>query len=338
MLTQLEINALIAGAGGSESAATQAARVTAPKAVKTYDFRRPDKFSKDQLRTLHAIHESIGRVAGGRLSARLRTPVTLTLADTSQMIFDEYVSGLTLPTQLVVLQTSQLGGPFLLDLDLALAKGWIDRLLGGEGRLPTERKEPTSIESALILRLVDDLLPAITEGWSQVEAVTPIVAQVEMRPDLLRVAAPSHVVAVLTYEVRYIIEQGSEGSRRSEPQSASLSICMPHATLEPVLPRLSATAWYAQTDKSTDGQGQAEIASALQTVEVPLTAVLGGVELTVDELAGLKPGDVIRFGERADHPVRLSCMDQAMAWGVPGRVGDRVALRLLTPLQQLLEV
>jgi flagellar motor switch protein FliM len=336
MMTQAQINALIAGAGGGADDGS-VPKVAVQKAVKTYDFRRPDKFSKDQLRTLHAIHDSIGRVAGGRLSARLRSQVTFTLADTSQMIFDEYVSGLTLPTQLVVLQADQLGGPFLLDLDLGLAKGWIDRLLGGEGRLPTERREPTSIESALILKLVDDLLPAITEGWSQVETVTPVVAETALRPDLLRVAAPSHVVAVLTYEVRYTIEQGGEGNRRSEVQVSSMSMCLPNATLEPILSRLSATAWYAQNDKGTDGVGAAEIADALQGVEVPLTAVLAGVELTVDELAGLKPGDVIRFGERADHPVRLSVMDQAMAWAVPGKVGDRVALRLLTPLQHLLE-
>ena len=68
-----------------------------------------------------------------------------------------------------------------------------------------------------------------------------------------------------------------------------------------------------------------------------MTAILGGVELTVNELASLKPGDVIRFSERSDHPVRLSVMDQAMAWAVPGRLGDKVAVRLLTPLQQLME-
>lgn len=103
------------------------------------------------------------------------------------------------------------------------------------------------------------------------------------------------------------------------------------------MPRLSATTWYAQQKSVTDDTSRGEIASTLQGVEVPLTAVLAGVELSVDELASLKPGDVIRFGERADHPVRLSVMDQAMAWAAPGRVGDRVALRLLTPLQQLME-
>ena len=104
-----------------------------------------------------------------------------------------------------------------------------------------------------------------------------------------------------------------------------------------MLPRLSSTSWYEQAQKTVDTMGRADSTASLQNVEVPLTAILGGVELSVDDLASLKPGDVIRFGERADHPVRLSVMDQAMAWAVPGRVGDRVALRLLTPLQQLME-
>jgi flagellar motor switch protein FliM len=325
-LSQAEINALIAGAKGADQsldAVGSGARVA--KAVKTYDFRRPDKFSKDQLRTLQAIHETIGRVAGGRLTDKLRTAVTMTLADTSQMIFDEYVSGLSLPTLLFPMNAPQLSGPFLLDLDLALALGWVDRLLGGAGELPKERREPTPIEGALIHKLVDEILPAIAEGWSQVETVTPAVEDARLGPSMLRVAAPSDVVAVMTFEVRY------------PGTNAPMSMCLPYNSLEAVMSRLSATTWYAQQRSVVDGAVRAEISSTLQIVEVPLTAVLGGVELTVDELASLKPGDVIRFSERADHPVRLSVMDQAMAWAAPGRVGDHIALRLLTPLQQLME-
>lgn len=324
-LSQAEINSLIAGAKGADQQAELAASARSAKAVKTYDFRRPDKFSKDQLRTLQAIHETFARVAGGRLTDKLRMPVTVNLADTSQMIFDEYVSGLSLPTLLFPMNAMQLSGPFLLDLDLALALGWVDRLLGGNGELPKERREPTPIEGALIHKLVDELVPAIAEGWSQVETVTPTFDDARLGPSMLRVAAPSDVIASMTFEVRY------------PGTAAPLSICLPYNSLESVMPRLSATTWYAQQKSVVDGSSRGEIASTLQGVEVPLTAVLAGVELTVDELASLKPGDVIRFGERADHPVRLSVMDQAMAWAAPGRVGDRVALRLLTPLQQLME-
>jgi flagellar motor switch protein FliM len=345
MLTQAEINALITSArGSSDEAVSASARQAQAKQVKTYDFRRPDKFSKDQLRTLHSIHEAFGRLAGAKLSQRLRftaKPLSVTLADTSQMIFSEYVAGLTLPSYLVTLRVPELDpdagkGKMLLDLDLPLAKAWIDRQLGGPGMLPVEREEPTGIEGALILRLRDEVLEALGEGWSNVAQITPqVFGDPDLTPTMLRIAAPSDVVAVLAFEVRYDIGRTAESI--GIPVSAPMSICIPHAMLEPVLPRLSASSWYAQAQSTVDTTGRADLTATLQNVEVPLTAVLGGVELSVDELASLKPGDVIRFGERADHPVRLSVMDQAMAWGVPGRVGDRVALRLLTPLQQLME-
>lgn len=328
MLSQSEIDALLgavtdetpaAGPGGAQGVTLAAAG----RSVKTYDFRRPDKFSKDQLRTLQAIHENVARIYAARLSARLRTPVTITLADTAQMVFDEYVSGLVLPSQLVVLAAGTLGGPFMLDLDLGLAFACIDRLLGGAGRIPSERREPTAIETELIGRLVTDVIPAIGEGWAHLEPVEAHVTETALRPALLRVAAPSHVVAVLTYEVRFA------------GQTAPLTLCYPHAALEPLLPRLSATAWYAQTtgDTSDRASDQAELVAALQSVEIPLSATLGGAELSIDDLVGLEPGDVIRFDDRIDQPIRLSVMEEARAWSIPGRIGDRVALRIISHLQ-----
>jgi flagellar motor switch protein FliM len=325
-LTQAEINALIAGAKGGEQAMEGLPQTRQlQKAIKTYNFQRPDKFSKDQLKTLGAIHDAIARLAGARLSEKLHTNVNITVAQPEQMVFKEYVAGLTLPSLLFTANAPQLAGPFLLDVDLPLATGWVDRLLGGAGELPKERNEPSKIETALITKLVDELLPAIAEGWSQVELVTPLFDVPLLSPAMLRVSAPTDVVASITFEVRY------------PGVSAPMSICLPYDSLEPVMPRLSGTQWLSTQKSTTDPTVKAEIAATLQNVDVPLTAVLGGVELTVDELASLKPGDVIRFGERADHPVRLNVMDQAMAWAAPGRVGDRVALRLLTPLQQLME-
>ena len=142
---------------------------------------------------------------------------------------------------------------------------------------------------------------------------------------MLRLAAPTDVVAVMSFEVRY------------PGTNAPISICLPYDSLDPIIERLSTPNWHAQQKRTADTAAKAEIASTLQNVEVPVKAILGGVELTVDELASLKPGDIIKFGESTDHPVRLSVMDQAMAWAAPGKVGDRVALRLLTPLQQLME-
>jgi flagellar motor switch protein FliM len=322
MLSQAEIDALM-GAGPPVDRSDEEATsiVASGRSVKTYDFRRPDKFSKDQLRTLQAIHENVARIAGARLTANLRSPVGIALATCEQMIFDEYVGGLDLPTQLVVLRAGALSGPVLLEVDLRFALSGIERMLGGHGAMTAERREPTAIEAALIRRLTDQIVPAIAEAWAHLAAFPLDSVEAALSPALLRVAAPSEVVAVLTFEVRF------------GGQTATLAVTYPHAALEPMLPRLSATAWYAQADREGSiGASRPHMEESLDRVEITMSAVLGALDLPVESLADLKPGDVIRFDERIDDPITVWISDQVRAWGIPGRIDDRLAMQLVAPL------
>src|SRR5947209_8591622 len=65
------------------------------KAYEVYDFRRPDKFSKDQLRTLQMLHETFARLAGSGLSAYLRTPITMDLISIEQVPYEEYLRSIS---------------------------------------------------------------------------------------------------------------------------------------------------------------------------------------------------------------------------------------------------
>ena len=144
MLSQAEIDALLgAVADGSLPTEDQPPSISADgRIVKTYDFRRPAKFSNEQLRTLQAIHETVGRVAAARLSSFLRGSIVIQLAGTDQLIFDDYVTQLSLPTELVVMASSGLAGPFMMDVDLGFAQAAVDRLLGGHELLEIHREHP----------------------------------------------------------------------------------------------------------------------------------------------------------------------------------------------------
>jgi flagellar motor switch protein FliM len=323
MLSQAEIDALLgAVAEGTLPTEDQPPSLSADgRIVKTYDFRRPAKFSNEQLRTLQAIHENVGRVAAARLSSFLRGPVVIALAGTDQLVFDDYLSQLALPTELVVMTSSGLGGPFMADIDLGFAFAAVDRLLGGPGRIPADRTEPTPIESDLIARVVAHIPPALTEGWAHLQTLEVSVTETALTPILLRLAAPTEVVAVLTYEVRFA------------GQTAPMTICYPFASLEPLLPRLAATMWYAQRRQAAGNSSVRDVLEAeVRGVDVPISAAFRAVEIPVEALAELQPGDVIRFDERFDEPVLLNVADHAQAWAIPGRVGDRIALRLVTQL------
>jgi len=324
MLSQAEIDALLgAVADGTLPTEDQPPTLSADgRLVKTYDFRRPAKFSNEQLRTLQAIHETVARVAAARLSSSLRGSVVMQLAGTDQLIFDDYLSQLSLPTQLVVMTSSGLNGPFMVDMDLGFCLAAVDRLLGGPGRIPPERGEPTPIETDLIARVVGHLPHALNEGWSHLQTLDVAVTESALTPILLRVASPSEVVAVMTYEVRFA------------GQTAPMTICYPYNTLEPLLPRLAATMWYSQRRQLPGNSSAREILeNEIRSVEIPLTASFRAVEIPVEALTELRPGDVIRFDEHFDEPVLVAVADQAQAWAIPGRVGDRIALRLVSPLQ-----
>src|SRR5512140_865754 len=326
MLSQAEIDALLgAVADGTLPTEDQPPTLSADgRLVKTYDFRRPAKFSNEQLRTLQAIHETVARVAAARLSQALRGVVVIQLAGTDQLIFDDYLSQLSLPTQLVVMASSGLNGPFMIDMDLGFALAAVDRLLGGPGRIPSERGEPTPIETDLIARVFGHLPHALNEGWSHLQALDVNITESALTPILLRVASPSEVVAVMTYEVRFA------------GQTAPMTICYPYNTLEPLLPRLAATMWYSQRRQAAGSSSSREILeSEIRSVEIPLTATFRAVDIPVEALTELRPGDVIRFDEHFDEPVLIAVADQAQAWAIPGRVGDRVALRLVSPLQPM---
>jgi flagellar motor switch protein FliM len=326
MLSQAEIDALLgAVADGSLPTEDQPPSLSSDgRIVKTYDFRRPAKFSNEQLRTLQAIHENVGRIAAARLSSFLRSSIVIQLAGTDQLIFDDYVSQLSLPTQLVVMNSTGLAGAFMIDMDLGFAQAAVDRLLGGPGRIPSERNEPTPIEADLIARVVAHLPPALNEGWSHLQTLDVSVTESALTPILLRIAAPAEVVAVMTYEVRFA------------GQTAPMTICYPYATLEPLLPRLAATMWYAQRRAvSGDAAVREILENEIRGVEISVAASFRAVDIPVEALSELRPGDVIRFDEHFDEPVLIAVSDQAQAWAIPGRVGDRVALRLVTPLQPM---
>lgn len=61
ILSQEEIDALLAALSRGEVDADSLRQEQTKKKIRLYDFRRPNKFSKDQLHTLQVIFENYSR-------------------------------------------------------------------------------------------------------------------------------------------------------------------------------------------------------------------------------------------------------------------------------------
>ena len=184
ILSQEEINALLAAIadeneddatdGGDEaSGQAKAAGGEVKGRVRPYDFARPNKLSKDQLRTLQMMHESFARGFLSTLSAYLRSYVEAEVVAADAMTYEEFSRVLPNPGVMAIFSLPPLEGSAMIEIDPDLGFAVIDRLLGGPGTTPKQVRELTELEQPVMKRVLEQIIEHLPDSWSQVVQITP---------------------------------------------------------------------------------------------------------------------------------------------------------------------
>src|SRR3972149_5017667 len=173
VLDQTEVDTLLAAmeSGGVETAPDRigfSRPFQPPRDVHAYDFKRPERVSKEQMRALEGIHESFGRNFGAFLSGFLRTIVEIRLATAEQLPYSEFIHSLPNPTNFNVLTAEPLEGQLCLEISPLIIYPIIDRLLGGSNsELFIPQRPLTMIEQRLVGKITDRALTVLTESWTE---------------------------------------------------------------------------------------------------------------------------------------------------------------------------
>lgn len=287
------------------------------KQVKTYDFRRPEKFSRDQLRTLRGIHDQSIRLLNSSLAAYLRTVVEMSLESVEQVSYEEFAAEAHEGNLIYVIQLDPLPAPMLLEVSTPLIFSSLDRLLGGSGRRLQKEREPTDIEKALFRdNWLGPVLENVCTAWQTIISLTPSVAAVETNAGFVHIALPTDVVVSINIGARI---GDAEGRVR---------LCYTYATLEPIIPQLDTQRLIAAGQTRRRPDDSENVRRNLRAVSVPFVARLGAAEVTVEELLGLQAGDVIRLNSLIDSEIDLLVNGELKYRGRPGLKKHRLAVRI----------
>lgn len=317
-LSQGEIEALLASLPGDAGMPVASAKaIPAGKQIRTWDFRKPDKFSKDHMRSLLALHQNFARIASSALTGRMRTQVAIRVTSVDQGLYEEYIDLLPAQSIVNVISLKPVDGNILFEFQPELAMVMLDRLLGGTGSTVDPGHELTDIELALVRNLVRTLLDALKESWVNLADVAPAIEEISTSPQLVQVAAPLDIVVIVLLEVQV-------GNRLG-----TISLCIPHLVLEPLMARLSTQVWVVSNRRrNVTPESRAAIMGTMKLAPVKVTAVLGETAVTVDELVNLQEGDVLMFGGGPALGAQLHVVNQRRFTGVPGLIGGRRAVRI----------
>lgn len=326
-LSQWEVDALLAAFAGSEQPATtpeQAAHSAGSRLVKNYDFRRPDKFSKEQLRSFKLLYENFARLLSTTLSTALRGPVGVHLTAVEQVIYSEYSDQLPKPTILCSLGLDPLPGRAALEINLPIAFAMIDRMLGGTGEADTfhqnrQSGELSDIEVALIHGITTHVTEALGEAWADIAPIKPRGQDIAFSSELMQVALPNEVCVLVTLEIKVINGAGT------------LSLCMPYTLLEPIIGRLSTQLLVAGSFKNArkdDPLAHKRTLRQLERVILPVLVQLGSATISINDLLDLEPGDVICLDTAAGSALDLLVDGHRRGRARPGVVGTRLAIQV----------
>lgn len=285
--------------------------------AKKYDFRRPNKLSKEQLRTLYMIHDNYARLVANFLAAYLRAGIQVKIVSVEQMTYEDFIISLPSPTLISIFSMEPLPGSAVLETNMNFIAPIIDLLFGGTGDTVTLQRELTEIELHVLRRLISRVLERLRLSWEDIQEINPKLEGMETNPQFSLAVSPNETVAVITLATTVNKFEGL------------INLCLPYMLLEPVISRLSASHWFAITDGREDVSAfRAAIEELLAQVPVKLSAKCGHTRLPVREFIQLQVGDVITLNKQLGEDLELQVEGHTKFKVQPGIVGQKMAVQV----------
>jgi flagellar motor switch protein FliM len=331
-LSQWEIDALLNSIGNEDSTTSGAGAVgllpsIPERSIKLYDFRRPDRFSKEHIRAIQNIHETFARVTASSLSSYLRSATTVSLSSIEQVVYDEYIHQLANPTLVNLIELQPLAGRIVVEMNMSLGLAMLDRMMGGAGQVNGRRNELTDIEMALLRSLGATVSAGLKDGWTAVADLQPVLVETVLNADLVQAALPGDIAALLLFEIHTL------------GLSGTISICVPHPVIEPLMDRLNTQAWFSSSSrKSGSDDDLVRISDGIRGARLPIAVELGTTSITVGELLEIRAGDVLRLDRGVDGELPIVAGKRARFVGRPGTLGGNRAIQVTGVSASLIEL
>jgi len=289
-----------------------------PADVHIYDFKRPERVSKDQMRALQTLHEGFGRNLGAALSTYLRTIIEVGVSSIEQLTYSEFIHSLPNPTCFNLLKAEQLDGQLCLEISPLIIYPIIDRLLGGSNAdLFIPQRPLTQIEQRLVQRITDRATHHLSEAWSNLTPVTFSVQDFESNPQLVQIVPPNETVVVIGFEIKM-------GNR-----AGTMSLCIPYNVIEPIMGILAAQNWFSYARKGSQEDPLRRLTGHVHGAPVEVRAFLAQTTITMSDLLNLQVGDLITTDKPCSGDVLVQVGDKNKFMAQLGQLRGNKAVRVV---------
>jgi flagellar motor switch protein FliM len=256
-----------------------------------------------------------------RLSVHLRIECLLQLIRLETVRFQNLTAALSQPSFLTLFKMEPMESACLLDMPTRLALAIVDRELGGPAVCQDEVRDLTQIEAKLAAKLVKMMLGEWCNTWADTLPMRPILIRHENSGRFLNICPPEIMFLNLSLETR--IAKSVE----------TVQVAFPQSVLEPLIAKLNADTQGDRKPRAAQSGACPRWNPALNDARILVSARWRGLEISTRELAGLKPGDLLRLRPDTTSRVEISLDAQPKFTGQLGTAGRQLAVKIGETLQ-----
>lgn len=287
------------------------------KGYKLYNFRRPDKFSKDHLRALQDVHREFSRQISLVLTAYLRMHIEIDVVSTDQLTYDEFMRSMPSPITIGIFELNPLPGQILLGISFEVLSCIVDRMLGGVGLSENRQRELTDIEEALAKKVVERTVKTLENAWNSIIPVQAEVVGLDNSYQMIQVATSGEIVALITFEVQI-----------AGKHFGLMSLCFPYPVLENVLAHLSTQHIFQTKGIIATTEERQKMIQKLNTSKVDLSVVFGSCNINLADFLDIKEGDILKLDNKTNEDLVVTVNDEKKFFARPGTMKNHICIRI----------
>lgn len=297
------------------------------KGYKLYNFRRPDKFSKDHLRGLQDIHKEFSRQLALVLTAYLRMHLEVDVVSVDQLTYDEFMRSVPSPISIAIFELNPLPGQVLLGISFEVLSSIVDRMLGGVGTVEAKPRELTDVEESLLKKMIERTIQTLADAWSHIIPVESHLIGLDNNYSGIQVATAGEIVALLTFEVQI-----------SGKHFGLFSLCFPYPVLETVLGHLSTQHIFQTKGLVASNDERLKMISKINTSNVDLRVQFGQCSITLDDFLQLSEGDIIKLDNKVQDDLIVKVNGEKKFFARPGTLKDKICVKITDVYDEMHEL
>ncbi len=328
VLSQQEIDALLNALDTGEIDTDSYEEEKEKDKIRSYDFRRPIKLSKEYINTLYMIFENFSKIAGNLLSSQIHSNVDIGVGAVEQVSYDEFIRSIPKTTLMGIFHSKPLGGVQILEINPQFSMQVIELMCGGTDSSHSQNigdiQGFTDIELGILEETVDVLLKSFESAWSEVVSVETEIDYLETNPQLVQSMSPNEPVILISFTLDLL------GNR------SFMNVCIPFVSFENIIDKLSFRSWF-DFEKEPDVEDKRILEERVMASTVNLEVDLGKTIITIDDFLQLDIGDILPLDAKITDPLKMYIEDQLHYLVKPGRYKKRLAVQVLEYIEEDVE-